>query len=232
MLTVQEVESSLPPQLKAHVCQQMVDELNSLSTDPIAAENMRNNFISYTSVMREGRFKLEDYVAAVVYVSYRLMNHTNKEAYIKTFPGRYQALVARNASDKDISSYVSAYNKGKLVNMIMEQSLVPVWVLNQDILQKAINTQADLMMNATSEKVRSDAANSILTHIKKPETKQIELAIDVKENTGMAEMKDQLRQMADMQRQLIEAGVSTKTIAHQPLMGKIKSVEDAEEVTQ
>jgi hypothetical protein len=234
MLTVQEVETSLPPQLKANVSQQMVDELNNLSVDPIAAENMRNNFISYTGVMKEGRFKLEDYVFAVVYVSYRVMGHTNREAYQKTFPGRYSALTARGASEKDISSYVSAYNKNKLVNLILEQSLVPVWILNQDIYQQAINTQAELMLHANSEKVRSDAANSILTHLRKPETKQIELAIDVKENTGMSEMKDQLHQMAEMQRGLIESGIATKTIAHQPLMAKSKPVEDvddAEEVT-
>jgi len=218
MLTIEEVEKALPAQLKTNVSQQMVDELNNLSQDPIAAENMRNNFLSYTNVMMDGKFKLEDYVYAVVYTSYRIMGYNRRDAYSRTFPKRYQALKARGASEKDISAYVGAYNKNKLVNLIMEQTLVPVWILNQHVYQKAINTQADLMLNARSEKVRSDAANSLLTHLKKPETKQIELNIGIKEDSGMDELRGKLREMAELQQSLIEKGITTKEIAHQPIV--------------
>lgn len=61
------------------------------------------------------------------------MGDTNKDAYFKTFPHRYQELMARGVTDKDMSAYVAGYAKGKLVNAIMEQSLVPSWVLNQDV---------------------------------------------------------------------------------------------------
>jgi hypothetical protein len=217
MLTINDVSQALPSQLKANVSQDMVDELNALSTDPLVAEQMRNNFISYTSVMKEGRFKLEDYVAAVVYVSYRLMGYSNRESYARTFPARYQRLVSQNTSDKDISSHVSAYNKGKLPNLIMEQTLVPMWVLNQDIYQKAINTQADLMVNSLSDKVRVEAANSLLTHLKRPETKKVELDMNFKDTSGMAELKDQLAELAGMQQEAIRNGMTTKSVAHQPL---------------
>jgi len=213
MLTIHEVERALPKHIKVPITQSMVDSLNNLSTDPVIAQNMRENFLSYSNVLKDGKFKLEDYVHAVAYVSYKIMGYSNRDSYSRTFPGRYQLLVGRGASDKDISSYVAAFNKNKLVNIILEQTLIPTWVLNQDIYQQAINVQADMMLNARSEKVRVDAANSLLTHLKKPEKKEIELSIGVVDNSGLNEMRDSLRKMAEMQQQLIRDGMSTKQIA-------------------
>jgi hypothetical protein len=93
----------------------------------------------------------------------------------------------------------------------MEQSLVPTWVLNQDIYQKAINVQADLMMNSNSDKVRTDAANSILNHLKKPETKEFQISMDTNDSAGIKEMRQMLAQLAEQQRELIERG-AMKTI--------------------
>lgn len=214
MLTKEQVERSLPANLKSAATQPLVDLLNNIAADPLVAEQVRNNFISYTSVLKEGKFKAEDYVHAVAYVSYKLMGYSNQDAYFRAFPQRHANLVARGTTPKDISAYVSAYHKGKLVNLIMEQSLVPSWVLNQDLYQKALNVQADLMANSASDKVRCDAANSILTHLTKPkESANFQLNLDVKENSGMTELKDALAKMAQQQQQLIQAGMSTKEVA-------------------
>jgi len=192
--------------------------VNSISSDPEQARVIRENFIGYSSCLLKGRFKSEDYVHAVAYVSYKLMGYNNQESYARTFPARYRGLVAKGTSSKDISSYVHAYNKNKLVNLILEQSVIPSWVLNQDVYQKAINTQLELMVTAKSEKVRSDAANSILTHLKKPEKAEIELNIGVQETSGMKELKDALTSMAEKQRELITSGATTREVAHQPLI--------------
>lgn len=218
MLTREELEQSLPPNLRSAATQQFADKINQISSDPVVAEQIRENFISYTSVLKDGRFKTEEYLNAVAYVSYKLMGCTNQEAYQKTFPQRYAALVAKGTLSKDIAAYVTAYHKGKLVNMIMEQTMTPFWVLNQDAYQKAINTQVDLMMNANSEKVRSDAANSILTHLKPPEKKEINLNVGVQESAGLAELKNALTDLASKQIDAIQSGTSTKQIAALPLV--------------
>lgn len=209
MLTIQQVEKALPPNLKSAASQGLVDTLNGISNDPLMAETLRNNFISYTSILKEGKFKIEDYLHAVAYVSYKLMGDSNQDAYFKTFPNRYQELLERGADSKKISAYVHAYNKGKLVNLIMEQTLVPVHVLNQDMNQRAINHMAWLMMNAKSEKVQSEAANNLFNATKKPETKKHELAIEMKDTSGLNEMKATLAEMADMQRRQIQEGIAT-----------------------
>lgn len=212
------VVRALPPNLKGAATQQLVDMVNNVVTDPLIAEQVRNNFISYTGVLKDGKFKTEDYLNAVTYVSYKLMGDSNQDAYFKTFPQRYQALTAKGATTKEISAYVSAFNKGKLVNLILEQSLVPTWVLNQDIHQKAINRLSDLMMTAASEKVQADAAIGLLAHLAKPKEAGPLVNFNVPESSGMAEMKELLGKMAAQQQALIAQGVTAKDIAAQKII--------------
>lgn len=221
MLTHSEITAALPAHLKVGVTDDLVNLVNNVASDPEAARTVRENFLSYTSVLKEGRFKTEDYVHAVAYVSYKLMGYSNMEAYVRTFPDRYTALRARNATDKDISAYVAAYNKNKLVNLILEQSLIPTWVLNQDAFQRAINVQMQLMLNAKSEKVRSDAANSLLTHLKRPEKKEVQLSIGVEDTSGMNELRAKLRELAEMQQGLIQGGMKTREIAEQTIIDAV-----------
>ena len=217
-LTLHQVAHALPPNLKNNVTQQLVDNINNCVADPIMAEAIKDNFLSYTQVLSEGKFKTEDYLSAVMYVSFKLMGMTNQDAYARTFPARYRTLLNNGTSAKDISSYVSMYNKGRLVNLILEKSLIPTWVLNQHIYQKAINVQADLMSNANSEMVRMQAANSILTHLAKPKEVGPLINLDLRESSGLNELKATLTQLAQQQRDLISNGITTKQIADQGLV--------------
>jgi hypothetical protein len=218
MLTREQVEKALPANLKGAATQKLTDQINTIVSDPMVAEQVRENFLGYTTVLKDGRFKTEDYLNAVTYVSFKVMGYSNQESYQRTFPNRYQALIAKGTSSKDIAAYVAAYNKGKLVNLILEQTLVPSWVMNQDLYQKAINQQAHLMMNAASEKVQTEAANSLLTHLKKPEVKEFQVSMDINDNSGIRQLEESLRQMAEQQRTLISAGVPTLQIAAQRIV--------------
>lgn len=219
-LTLEDVKAAVPKHLAAAVKQELVDTLNQLSVDYDTAEIIRENFISYSKVLSEGKFKLQDYLNAVQYVTYKHMRYTNQDAYAKTFPQRYQALVLKGATSQEISAYVAAYNSGMLVNKVMQQSLISPWILNQDIYQKAINAQYDLMMNATSEKVRTEAANSLLTHLKPPEIKKVELAVDVKQDAGIADLRESLRLLAQEQVKRIEGGQTAREVSRIPVVQK------------
>ncbi len=218
-ITKELVARALPGNLKSAATDQLADMINQISTDPLIAEQIRDNFLSYTSVLKDGKFKVEDYLNAVAYCSYKLMGDSNQDAYFKTFPQRYANLVAAGRTPKEISSYVAAYAKGQLVNKIMEQTLVPSWVLNQHMYQAALNTQFKIMTDEdVSPKVRSDAADSLLTHLAKPKEAGPLINIDMGETSGMNELKDALSRMAQQQQTLINAGVSTKEIAAQDIV--------------
>jgi len=210
MLTLGAVQESLPAQHRHNITQDMVNQLNALSRDPEEARNIRDNFVTFSGVLQEGRYKVGDYVRAVMYVSHKIMGKTNIDSYKATFPDRYQAMKDAGRQPKDIASMVTAYNKGQLVTKIMERAMVPTWILNQDVFQEAINTQYELMMDTdVSPKVRSDAANSLLTHLKKPEIHKSELKVDIAMNDGMAALEQQLVEMSRKQLNLIEHDPNT-----------------------
>ena len=205
-LTIDLFKKALPDKVKKSVNQELVDQVNKMLSDPDMYEHYRENMLSYTSVMADGKFKISNYIDAVKYVSHKLMGCTNLLAYTKTFPDKYNGFVAKGVSSSDIASYVTAYNKSKLVNLIFAQTLVPSYVLNADMYQKALNVQAELMVSANSEKVRSDAANSILTHLKMPETQKIELDIGVKQDSSIDALRASTLELVAMQRKMIQAG--------------------------
>lgn len=219
MLTEEEFKLALPDKLKKSVNPGLLAQINATLSQPELFEAYRDNLVSYTKVMADGKFKIESYIDAVKYVTHKLMGCTNIEAYMKTFPTRYQAMVSQGVQAKDIASYVTAYNKGKLVNLIYEQTLIPSYVLNQDLYQRALNVQADLMMNAKSEKVRSDAANSLLVQLKQPEIKKVELDIGIKsEGSALDALRKASEELALRQQASIRAGtLDAQQVAHQQL---------------
>ena len=219
MLTVDQFKTALPDKVKKSVNQELIDQINKTLSEPEMYEAYRDNLMSYTKVMADGRFKIQNYVDAVKYVSHKLMGCSNIEAYTKTFPDKYQNFLAQGVVAKDIASYVTAYNKSKLVNLIFEQTLIPSYVLNQDLYQKALNVQAELMVTANSEKVRCDAANSLLTHLKMPETQKVELEIGVKEDSSIAALRATTLELARQQRLMVESGaMNAQDIAHGKLI--------------
>ena len=225
-MTVDLLKAALPKHLQGNANQELADHINGIALDPEVAEQVRENFLSYTKVLLEGRFKTESYLDAVTYVTHKLMGYSNQDAYIRTFPQRYQVLVAKGVSNKDLSAYVAAYHSNKLVNLILEQSIIPTWLLNRDVYQRAINTQFELMTDVNvSAKVRSDAANSILTHLKQPETQKVEIDVGVKQDGGIQDLVATMNQLARQQQELIQRGVPARQVARDKLLIEAEDVE-------
>ena len=217
-LTIDQVKAALPLNMKSSATQELTDKINGLVQDPLIAEHVRDHFVTYAVVLQEGKWGMDAYMNAIQYATYKLMGYTNIEAYQRTFPARYQEFIIKGTTSKDISAYVSQYHKGKLVNAILEKALIPVHVLYQDTYHAAIRTQAELMQTATSEKVRCDAANSILTHLAKPKDSAPTVAIQVNNNLEMDAMQKLLGDMGRQQLALIEHGVPVTKIAAQRLI--------------
>lgn len=216
--TEESLKQVLPRKLNSCVTSELVDKLNNISTDQYYAEEVRNNFISYIGILNDGKFKTTDYLNAITYVSNKLRGKSNIDSYKATFPDRYRTFVANGTSDVDIASYISSYNKNKLVNLILEQTLVPTWVLNQDLHQKAINHLAHLMINARSEKVQADSANSLLVHLSKPKEVGPLINIDMRENTGLTELQNAIGELAKKQLEAIKNGTLVSDIAESKII--------------
>lgn len=218
MMTPELLKAVLPKALQCNATQEFADLVNNLALDPEAAEVVRDNFLTYSNVLLEGKYKTEDYLNAVCYASHKLMDYSNQDAYIRTFPGRYQALAARGATPKDISAYVAAYHKNKLVTAILKQAAIPAWLLHQQAFNSAVSTQVELMANAQSELVRTQAANSILTHLKAPEAAKVELDVTLKRSDGLADLEATMRELAQRQQDLIQRGVGVGEVVRRGLV--------------
>ena len=206
----------LPKGSRGLLTEKLIEEVNNLIENTPLRESFRDNLLAYTHVLAEGKFKLKDYIRAIHYVSCKLMGDSNIDAYVKTFPDRYQSFIDNNYPVKDIHSVVTGYNKNLMVTKIMEQALVPTWLLNQDLYQKALNTAADLMLNARSEKVRIDAAATLLVQLKMPEAAKVHLDISVKEDDSITELRRSTLELVKQQRLMLESGaMSAKEVAEQ-----------------
>lgn len=207
-LTIEQFQEALPEKMKRSVNKEVIDSINKVLADPDFYEQYRDNLLSYTKVMQEGKFKISQYVDAVKYVAYKHMGLTNRDAYAKTFPEKIMRFMVQGVSDKDIASYSTAYNKSKLVTLLYEQTLIPTHILNQDLFQKALNVQAELMVSANSEKVRSDAANSLINALKPPETKKVQLDVGVREDQSIQALREATMALAAQQRAALQSGAS------------------------
>ena len=220
-LTEEQFKAALPADMKKSVNPVLVMRINNILDSPEEWENFKENLLSYTSVLQQGKFKMDSYINAVRYVGYKVMGCTNKEAYQRTFPEKYAQFVADGVAQKDIASYSTAYNKSKLVNLIFEQTLIPTHILNAPLFQQALNVQASIMNDVdVSAKVRSDAANSLLTHLKAPETKKVELDIGISQGSVIEDYQNAMAKMVEQQMKLISAGGDVKQIANAPIVNQ------------
>jgi len=218
-LSKEEFKATLPKNFKNKISDELMGSINGLLQEQTTREEFRENLIGYASVLAQGRYKVEDYVSAVKYVSHKMLGSTNLEAYVKTFPVRYKRLLDDGVDDYRVSAYASSYNKNQLVNKIYEQTLIPSHILNADVFQKALNVQAELMVHANSEKVRSDAANSLLTHLKRPEVTKIELDVGLKEDKTINDLRQATMALAASQRDMIKSGMmNAKEVAHSQII--------------
>jgi lambda repressor-like predicted transcriptional regulator len=183
-------------------------ELNDYISDPQYREVFRENLLGYSSILENGQYGLRLYVNAVKFVTWRVMGDTVEVAYAKALPDRWQRLVDKFGSDKDkIRNHCNAYANTKLVCELLKKTLTPSWVLNQDLYQRALNVQAELMMTARSEKVRSDAADRLMGHLKVPEAVTMQVDMKLKEDDSIKELRETTLALARAQKEAIEKGV-------------------------
>lgn len=209
VLTVDQLKVAVPQSLRVAVTPDLVNQINSLMADPELRDHFRENLIGFSSVLKEGKFKLLDYINATRYVCYKSMGDTNALAYAKTFPDRYQALVDKNMTSKEISAYVSSYSKSKLVTMLLEQVLVPMHIMYDDYRHQAIKQLMELTLHASSEKVQSDSADRLLTHLKPPEQVKLRLELDNNDKAELDSMRESMRILAARQKEQIDLKMST-----------------------
>jgi len=217
---------------KTLITDELVENINKLIVDePEVGSMIKDNFITYTGVLQQGKYSLELYLNAVKYVSYKLMNMTNLEAYKATYPERVERLhnkfvinegYTEDEFNQRISAYVYAIAKSKLVTSILSQVQIPTKLLNMGLLQEAINVEATLMRTARSETVREKAANTLISYLGDDDTNRVQLDIGYKKDEIIDQYEQAMKKMVEEQLVQIHLGGDVKAIAN----AEIIEVED------
>ena len=193
-LELEVVKKVLPRSHATMITQDFLDRIEHSIDNTEIAESFKENFITYSKVLQQGKYKIDSYVNAVKYVSYKLLGYSNIDAYAATFPDRYAKL---KKSGSNIDGYVSMYNGGKLVNLIYEQTLVPSYVLNAPYHQEAINTLVEMIRDPSVKGMtKVKACEAVIAATKAPEITKSELSINVEQSDTINELRDVTEKLA------------------------------------
>lgn len=209
MFSLEAIKKLVPKTQRVLITEDFVSRLEASVKDNVIADEFKNNFITYLNVLSKGKYKMDDYISAVKYVSFKLLDYSNIKAYAATFPERYQRLVDEG---HQIDAFVSMYNKNKLVLQIYEQTIVPSYVLNAPLHQEALNTLASMIHD---EDVRGmtkvKACEAILAYTKQPEVIKGELTIGIEQSDTINDLREVTEKLAETYRQALTGGARTLT---------------------
>ena len=213
MLALESVRKLVPKNQRTLITQEFLDKLEASVNDSLVAEQFKENFVTYLNVLSKGKYKMEDYINAVKYVSFKLLGYSNINAYIATFPERYERLKAEGQTQ--IEAFVSMYNKNKLVMQIYEQTIVPSYVLNAPMHQQALNTLASMIVDDDVRGMtKVKACEAILQYTKQPDVVKGELTIGIEQSDTINDLREITENLADTYKALLEnKGMTLKDVA-------------------
>ena len=217
-LTLEFVKDAVPKKCKSAVTQEFVDSLNKAMHSSAEGEIFVENFITYTGVINEGRFGLTEYLDAVKFVSCKLLGYTNVDAYKKVFPERWMRMERDGIKKKE--DFAQKYNGNLLVNKIYQQTIVPTWVLNAPLHQKAL-TELGRMIDDPSVRgmTKVKACEAILNATKQPEVVKNEVQISLGQTDTIAELRSVTAKLADTLKQGLENGQkSLRSVAEERIV--------------
>ena len=226
-LEIEAVKKLVPKGQRTLITQAFLDKLEASVSNPIVAETFKDNFISWLSVMQTGKYKMDDYISAVKYVSHKLLGKSNIDAYAATFPERYQRL--KDEGQTQIDAYCSMYNKNKLVMQIYEQTIVPTHVLNAPLHQEALTELARMLKDPKcTGMIRVKACETILNYTKAPEIIDHKLTIGVEQQETIADLRAVTEELASTFRYALEKGKPLKEVAEASIID-VEYTEEEEE---
>lgn len=212
------MRNCVPEQYRKGINKATLEMLKGAFEVPEEMEIFKENFITFSSVLSNGNYTLQQYYEAVKYVGFKMMGLTNLEAYRRTFPERILRLQREGKSEKSISAYVAGYNSNQIVTRMFAQAVIPLHILNQGAVQQAINAQLTILATSKNDLAITKAADSILNHCKPPVESKVAVKIENSDTAMLDALIAAGKQLSKNQRAGIENKTLTvKEVAEDPL---------------
>lgn len=219
-LALNTVQSQLKGKNKLAVDERTMDEIKLLAENPDYGPEFLDVYLDHLNVLdKTARATPHTYLCAVKFFILVESEHTLTDAYIKTFPDRYEARKRNHPDsgpgDKDfMRGEASRYNRTLMLQEIRTAAHTPVQLIHRHTFHWAIQQQADLAANAKSEMVRQKAGEVLIRELKPLD--DTVLAIDVTDGAKSAieGLRLAAEKLAVAEQRSVNAGVPLKTIAH------------------
>lgn len=209
------VMSQVPKNKKFLVTEKEIEEINKLSQDPNYGQEFIESYMDHLVLMKNNvKNNHQQYLSAVKFFTLVQGGNTLKNAYILTFPDRWEQR-QKNASDPDfiITTEASRFNKSKLVNDIREMSAIPIQLIYRHLLHEAVVETANIMRTARSEGVRQKAADTLIRELKPSEDQVLKIGVEDGTKSAIEELRQATERLVNAEKQSIDAGISVKHIA-------------------
>jgi hypothetical protein len=218
--TLEELQKKFPKKAKS-ITEETVQLLNDANNDPtFNGDEFVRAMVDYQSVMIEGSYSMKEYINALKFVAYLATDADNlTEAYKKarandTFV--QERLEAKTDSNeyKELTNAASRYRKTPLVQKLLTQSNMPLYLMFQGTTYQAVAVLSNEMHTAAYSKDRISAAKAILEHVKPPESMEIALEVGPNEEAKSMQLNlnEQLAQIASNQKRMLEAGIGINEV--------------------
>ena len=228
MLELATVKKLVPKTQRSLLSQDFLDKIEASVKDTAIAEEFKDNFITYLNVLSKGKYKMEDYIAAVKYISFKLLGYSNIDAYAATFPERYEEHLADGKTLDALRARADGFSRTKLVQSILERGYIAPYLLNQPLFQQALNTAASIMLDdSVSAMARVNAAKTVLEYTKAPEVQKLQMEVGIKASDELSQLEDTMNKLADVVYTGIQTGKLTSKEAIESTIIEVEA-EDCE----
>jgi len=214
------VMSQLPKRQQLMVNEEDISEINKLAKDPDYGPEFLQTYMDHLIVLKDNiKNDHSQYISAIKFFSLIESGHTLRDAYIKTFPERWQERNKRSDDpDGIINAEASRFNKTRLVNDVRRLSAIPVQLIHRHILHEAILSQAHLMRTSRSDMVRQKAGATLISELKPTEDQTININVDDGSKSAIQELREATERLAIAERRSVEAGVPMRDIANSKII--------------
>lgn len=209
------VMSQLPKRQQMLVTDEDIEEINKLAANPDYGPEFLQSYMDHMIVLKDNvKNDHAQYISALKFFSLVESEYSLKDAYIKTFPQRWEDR-RRRSDDPDaiINAEASRYNKSKLVNDVRKLSAIPIQLIHRNLLHEAILSQAHLMRTSRSDMVRQKAGATLIAELKPTEDQTININVEDGSKSAIQELREATEKLAAAERRSVDAGVPLKEIA-------------------
>ena len=211
-MNLEQFRELMPKKKRKFINQELLDMVQDAEKRGDFEGEFEKKIISYSSVLTQGRYKTSDYISAVEFCTYYLSGDEQAEAYVKTFPDKIKRRVLEGKAPYATGA-PSMYYSGQLVQAIMAQAQMSVRMRHYNKIDFAVETLFELATSKTStDRIRMESADKLLTQLKEPETSKVELEIGIKKDESGQALEAKMLEVAKMQKEAFDKGIDLITL--------------------